>query len=112
MIDFLSAARARAGATWPKLSAAEQRAHVKAEKVRWLTAMLGGVARDTYAEWLKVQPPAVQDQILGAARASRFRNGTLSINRFTDYGKPLSLDELVATRPELHTRPGHKPDEE
>jgi hypothetical protein len=114
-IDFRAAARARARAAWSGLDDAERRARVKAEKVRWLRVQLGGdAAAEGYAAWLRAQPTSVQDQILGAARAAQLRAGALPVRQFTDPpGRPLSLDELAATRPEEATRPGPTaPDDE
>ena len=51
--------------------------------------------RETYSQWLKRQPAATQDDILGPARGKLFRDGALSVDRFTDMkGKALTLEEL------------------
>jgi SPP1 gp7 family putative phage head morphogenesis protein len=53
--------------------------------------------RTTYADWLKKQPPQVQDEVLGVAKAALFRTGNLTVDRFTDTtGKVLNLEELKA----------------
>jgi SPP1 gp7 family putative phage head morphogenesis protein len=41
-------------------------------------------AKTTYGQWLKGQPPAVQDAVLGKGRAKLFRQGKIDITRFTD----------------------------
>jgi len=52
-------------------------------------------ARLTYGGWLKKQPEAVQDEVLGVERANLFRSGQVSIQRFTDdTGKVYTLEEL------------------
>lgn len=52
-------------------------------------------ARMTYGGWLKKQPEAVQDEVLGVERAKLFRSGKVSIQRFTDEtGKVYTLEEL------------------
>lgn len=52
-------------------------------------------ARLTYGGWLKKQPQAVQDEVLGVERAKLFRSGKVSIQRFTDdTGKVYTLDQL------------------
>lgn len=52
-------------------------------------------ARVTYGGWLKKQPEAVQDAVLGVERAKLFRSGKVSIQRFTDEtGKVYTLEEL------------------
>jgi len=49
----------------------------------------------TYEDWLKRQPEAFQDDILGKDRADIFRQGKLSLDKFVDdRGKTLSLDSL------------------
>lgn len=52
-------------------------------------------ARVTYGGWLKKQPEAVQDEVLGVERANLFRSGKISIQRFTDAtGKVYTLEQL------------------
>ncbi|WP_225784241.1 phage minor head protein [Xenophilus sp. Marseille-Q4582] len=52
-------------------------------------------ANMTYGAWLKGQPVAVQDQVLGEKRAALFRSGGLAIDKFfNDKGQYLSLDQL------------------
>lgn len=49
----------------------------------------------SYAEWLKRQPVAVQDDILGPARGALFRTGGFTVDRFVDdAGKTLTLAQL------------------
>jgi SPP1 gp7 family putative phage head morphogenesis protein len=52
-------------------------------------------AKTTYGDWLKRQPVAVQNDVLGVTKGKLFREGGLEIDRFvgTDL-KPLTLDEL------------------
>jgi len=48
-----------------------------------------------YGEWLKAQPQSVQDDILGPSRARLFREGRLTVDRFTDRaGRVLTLEQL------------------
>lgn len=52
-------------------------------------------ATTTYADWLRDQPRAVQDEILGAGRADIFRSGGVAFERFVDdRGRPVSIEEL------------------
>jgi SPP1 gp7 family putative phage head morphogenesis protein len=52
-------------------------------------------ATETYGEWLRKQPAAVQDEALGKAKGRLFRQGGLSVDRFVSpTGRPYSLDEL------------------
>ncbi|UVL59208.1 hypothetical protein LOY54_14180 [Pseudomonas sp. B21-032] len=53
----------------------------------------------TYADWLRRQPAARQDEILGPARARLMREGELKLEAFyNDKGKFLTLDELHQRR--------------
>lgn len=49
----------------------------------------------TYEAWLKKQPAAFQDEVLGASRGALFRRGGLSVDKFVDRaGHTLTLDQL------------------
>lgn len=57
-------------------------------------------ATTTYEQWLRRQPAAFQDEILGSARGQLFRKGNLNIGRFVDdQGRTLTLDELRTLEP-------------
>jgi hypothetical protein len=111
VIDFRVRARERAGARWSRLSETERRAEVRAEKRRWMAEQLGELERDqAYGAWLQAQPAAVQDAALGTTRARLFRAGGLAVDRFVDpAGRPLTLEELAARRPEAFRRAGMDP---
>jgi len=48
-----------------------------------------------YGQWLKRQPVAVQNEVLGVQKAKLFRKGDLSIDKFVDSrGNAYTLDEL------------------
>ena len=49
-----------------------------------------------YNEWLSTQSTKFQNDALGKERATRFRNGE-RVEKYVEYGKPLSLDELNET---------------
>lgn len=52
-------------------------------------------ATETYGTWLKKQPATVQDEALGPTRGALFRNGGLSVDRFTNRaGEELTLNQL------------------
>ena len=61
-------------------------------------SMNGQVAgTTTYGEWLKRQPAAVQDEVLGQGKAKLFRGGQVEIDQFVDdRGRPLTLKQLKA----------------
>jgi hypothetical protein len=48
-----------------------------------------------YPEWLRAQPAAFQDNVLGPTRGGLFRSGKLELSQFSDStGRTLTLDEL------------------
>jgi len=47
-----------------------------------------------YGQWLAQQPAAVQNQILGPARADLFRSGRIKFDQFFQDGRRLTLREL------------------
>ncbi|MBB4004470.1 minor capsid protein [Aurantimonas endophytica] len=52
-------------------------------------------ATETYQSWLKRQPAAFQDDVLGSTRGALFRKGDLPLDRFVDRnGQELTLDQL------------------
>ena len=61
-------------------------------------AAMGGPvpANMTFGPWLKKQPVAVQNEVLGVGKAKLFRRGKVPIEKFTDINalRPLSLSEL------------------
>ena len=61
----------------------------------------------SYQEWLKRQPVEVQDDILGSLKGRLFRDGGLTVDRFTDNkGRVLSLAELRRRDVAAFTRAG------
>jgi len=59
-------------------------------------------AAETYGTWLKRQPAAFQDDVLGAEKAQAFRSGKLTVQQFVDdkKGRAYSLGELKKLHPE------------
>lgn len=55
-------------------------------------------AKLTYPQWLRKQPIAVQNQVLGAKRATAWRGNRIKFDRFlgADF-RPMTLQELVDT---------------
>ncbi len=60
------------------------------------SSMNGQVAADlTYSDWLRKQPVEFQNDVMGTKKATLFRKGKLSLDRFVDRrGNELTLDEL------------------
>lgn len=72
----------------------------------------GQVSADLdYYHWLKEQPAAFQDKAIGKARGTLFRNGGLSVKRFSELQldrnfEPLTLVEMKALEPLAFERAG------
>lgn len=65
----------------------------------------------SYYEWLQRQPDSFQDQAMGPVRAKLFRDGGLSVERFSALQldrnfKPLTLEQLKALEPLAFERAG------
>lgn len=64
-------------------------------------------ASTTYGQWLKGQPVAVQNDVLGVTKGKLFRDGKLPVERFVGENlKPLNLDQLKTTEKEAFQRAG------
>lgn len=64
----------------------------------------GYVKDQTFYDWLKTQPKAFQDDVLGPTRARLFRDGGLTAKRFAELQldknfQPLTLEQLKAKAP-------------
>lgn len=58
-------------------------------------SMNGQVPSDlNYSQWLRRQPRSIVEEALGPTKAKLFLEGGLSIERFVNNGKALTLDEL------------------
>lgn len=70
------------------------------------------VASDlSYYEWLKQQPAAFQDDVLGPTRGKLFRDGGLSAARFAElqldrYYQPITLDQMRDRNPMVFAEAG------
>ena len=64
-------------------------------------------AKRTYGGWLRDQSASFQDQVLGEKRGKLFRQGGLSLDKFTDdSGRQYSLAELKLLEPVAFERAG------
>ena len=66
-------------------------------------------ANQTYYQWLKRQPRAFQNDVLGPTRGKLFREGGLSADRFAKMNldrnfQPLTLDEMELKEPNAFAR--------
>lgn len=64
-------------------------------------------AKTTYQDWLARQTREFQDDVLGPKRAKLFRDGKLTLDRYTDAkGRELTLDDLRKRYPKHWARAG------
>lgn len=96
-VDFRAEAKAAAGDKWKGMTPAQRDAAAKARRLDWIDKNVGTVPSNvTYNEWLKRQPKAFQDDVLGSARGELFRKG-MTLDKFVDAdGRQYSLAELKA----------------
>ena len=97
-VDFRQQAKERYGSEWKSMTAKERNAAISGIRKKWANENIGATPKTTtYQDWLKRQSAAFQDDVLGPARGKLFRDGGLSVDRFTDNtGKMLTLDQLRA----------------
>lgn len=90
--------RGRDGEVYPIDSGPRPPAHPNCRSTtRTVLKGMEPLKRETYGEWLKRQPAADQDDILGPARGKLFREGRLTVDRFVDMrGKRVPLEKLNA----------------
>lgn len=50
--------------------------------------------KETYPTWFKKQPKGFQRQVLGAKRYELYNSGELTLNKFIDNGRALTIQEL------------------
>lgn len=74
---------------------------VRQVRREWTDRNVGTVAaKTTYGPWLRRQPAAFQDEVLGKTKGALFRRGGLEIDKFVDrVGNELSLSQLAARHP-------------
>lgn len=68
-------------------------------------------ADQSYYEWLSDQPAAFQDEALGAARGTLFRDGGLTADEFKSLSldrnfQPMTLDQMAAKEPAAFAQAG------
>lgn len=88
-----------------------QRRWVSRSMLRHLALLQSGRPDLSYYDWLKQQPAAFQDKAIGPVRSKLFREGGLSIERFSELQldrnfKPLTLLQMKALEPLAFVRAG------
>lgn len=106
--DFRAEAKEKAGARWADMSEQQRRKAVDNIKVAWAEENIGRVPSTTgYGPWLKTQPAAFQDEVLGKTKGALFRRGGLDIDKYVDRaGNELTIDQLRGKYPEAFDKAG------
>lgn len=96
-VDFRAEAKAKAGDNWKNMSAADRTAAAAGVRKKWIADNVGTVPSNvTYDQWLRRQPKAFQDEVLGPGRGELFRKG-MTLDKFVDEkGKQYTLAQLKA----------------
>lgn len=95
--DFRAEAKEAAGENWKNMSAAERTAAAADVRKSWIAENVGTVPSNVkYGDWLRDQPEAFQNEVLGKGKADMFRAG-MTLDKFVDEkGHSYSLAELQA----------------
>lgn len=106
--DFRAEAREAAGDKWKDMSEADRRKAVARIRDKWSRENIGHEPEATnYNGWLKKQPAAFQDEVLGAAKGKLFRQGGLELNQYVDRnGNELTLEQLRGRYPDAFDKAG------
>jgi len=112
-VNFRELAKTKAGAKWVDLDAGERNELMRKARNQWTKDMVGSVpANVNYEQWLKRQPAAFQDDVLGNAKGALFRRGGLKLDQFVDKaGNELNLEQLAETNPTAFMRAGLDPED-
>lgn len=102
--DFRADARGKIGpARWKQLSRQERNSLIRQERNAWARENVGVEPEaPSYGPWLRRQPAAFQDEVLGPSRGRLFRQGKLEVSKFVDLstGEEFTLDELRRREPD------------
>ena len=103
--DFRAEAKAKVGpARWKKMTVAQRNRAIKSGRRIWTKQHVGTVPALTgYDTWLRKQPTAFQNEVLGIRKARAFRKG-LKLDKFIDRkGNELTLVQLKEKFPKFVT---------
>jgi hypothetical protein len=69
-------------------------------------------AKTTYQQWLRTQPVAFQNEVLGVKKARLYRQGGLTLDKFvTPQGREYTLTELARRERDAFTAAGLDPED-
>jgi hypothetical protein len=101
--DFRAEAKAKVGgAKWKKMTVKQRDNAIRKGKRNWTKENVGTVPGiTTYDQWLRTQPRAFQNEVLGVKKAQAFRGG-LKLDKFIDRrGQELTLVQLKEKFPDI-----------
>lgn len=112
-INFRQQAKTKAGDSWAEMTEAERRQATKAVANAWADKNIGQVPSSmSYQDWLKEQPAAFQDQVLGKTKAALFRTGKVTVQDFvTTQGNAVTLKQLAQSDPTAFMAAGLNPED-
>lgn len=95
--DFRAEAREADRTRWNNSSPAERNQLVKIRRDKWSKENVGTLPASTdYDTWLRRQPPAFQDEVLGFKKAEKFRGGVPLSKYVDETGRELTLKQFKA----------------
>jgi hypothetical protein len=112
-IEFRAQAKAKAGDSWASMNQAERRQATRSIANAWADKHIGRVPSSiSYQDWLKVQPSAFQDQVLGKTKGKLFRTGQMTVHDFvTTQGNAVTLKQLANSDPTAFIAAGLSPED-
>lgn len=109
---FREMAKNKAGSRWKSMTPQQRTSAMRRTRSAWAKENIGTVpAGTTYPKWLRTQPTAFQNEVLGGRTRGRlFRQGKLPIEKFVDRsGRRYNLDELRSREAEAFRAANIKP---
>lgn len=111
--NFRADAKANVGKdTWSTMTPNQRNIAVRKERMTWGNNNIGTVPADTtYNDWMRRQPAAFQDDVLGKTKAELFRTGKINLDQYIDRaGNELTLKQLAKDDPAVFKAAGLDPD--
>lgn len=112
-INFRDQAKEQSGEAWDTFTSEERKQAVKRIATSWAERNIGRVpSAITYQDWLKTQPSAFQDQVLGKTKGKLFRTGKVTVDDFvTTQGNAVTLKQLANSDPTAFIAAGINPED-
>jgi hypothetical protein len=105
--DFRAEAKDAAGDKWKGMNRSARNAATRSRRDIWVREAVGTVpAKTEYRDWFERQPMHFQREVLGPTKYALYREGGVTLDRFVDRGKPLTLAQLAEREPEAFRKAG------